>query len=107
MPRAKSNDTDPPQKRPGELLGLALLGIAVVLLVALLSYDRNDISWVKQPPNHPPHNMLGLMGAWVAYVLTLGFGGRPRRRACMLSMASQWPFPPWSLLCRRAGRPHL
>ena len=74
MPRAKSNDTDPPQKRPGELLGLALLGIAVVLLVALLSYDRNDISWVKQPPNHPPHNMLGLMGAWVAYVLTLGFG---------------------------------
>ncbi len=54
--------------------GLILLGVGVVLLLTLVSYDRNDVSQVAQPPNNPPHNWLGRMGAYIAYLLSLGLG---------------------------------
>ncbi len=54
--------------------GLFLLGFGVVLLLALVSYDRNDLGQVAQPPNSPPHNWLGRLGAYIAFFLSFSLG---------------------------------
>jgi S-DNA-T family DNA segregation ATPase FtsK/SpoIIIE len=74
VPRAQSEDSAPPSSRSGELTGLALLGLAVVLLIALVSYDRNDLATHALPFNDPPHNWLGRIGAWIADKLFFSFG---------------------------------
>jgi S-DNA-T family DNA segregation ATPase FtsK/SpoIIIE len=63
-----------PRIRSGELTGLFLLGLAVVLALALFSYDRNDLAANASPPNEPLHNLLGRIGAHVADVLLFGLG---------------------------------
>ena len=50
-----------------DVIGIVLMGCAILLLIALLSYDPGDISSIKMPPNHPTHNAIGPIGAWVAY----------------------------------------
>ena len=54
--------------------GLFLLGFGMVLLLALVSYDRNDLGHVAQPPNSPPHNWLGRLGAYIAFFLSFSLG---------------------------------
>tara|TARA_B100000809_G_scaffold252270_1_gene286797 strand:+ start:646 stop:3072 length:2427 start_codon:yes stop_codon:yes gene_type:complete len=46
----------------------------VLLLLSLLSYDWRDIGALRSPPNDPPHNWVGPAGAWLSYVLLMGFG---------------------------------
>jgi S-DNA-T family DNA segregation ATPase FtsK/SpoIIIE len=58
------------------LTGFLLLPLTVFPLLSLISYDWRDISLLQAPPNDPPVNMFGLVGAWCtfgAYVL-LGLG---------------------------------
>ena len=55
-----------------DIIGIVLMGSAILLLIALLSYDPGDIS--KAPPNRPMHNMIGPIGAWVAYGWLLWLG---------------------------------
>jgi S-DNA-T family DNA segregation ATPase FtsK/SpoIIIE len=50
-----------------DIIGVALLGAALLLLVAQLSFDRNDIAFLTTQLNKPPHNWIGLLGAWLAY----------------------------------------
>src|SRR5579862_2483505 len=57
-----------------DVIGIVLMGSAILLLIALLSYDPGDISSIKNPPNHPTHNAIGLAGAWVAYGWLLWIG---------------------------------
>ena len=74
MPR---DTKTPPAELPrlaGDLTGLVTLGISTVLLLALVSYDRNDLAQFSQPPNDPPHNWLGRFGAWGAGELTFLVG---------------------------------
>jgi S-DNA-T family DNA segregation ATPase FtsK/SpoIIIE len=64
-----------------DLNGLAFILLAVVLLLALISYDRNDVSANTTSPNNLTHNYVGRVGAWVVWGLFLSFG------------AGAWIFP--------------
>ena len=61
----------------GDIIGVALLGIALLLLIAQLSFDRHDISLLLNPHNDPVHNRIGLLGAYLAWgsFLPLGLVG--------------------------------
>ena len=50
----------------GDIVGLVLLGAAVLLFVAQISYDGRDLACNYTPPNHPTRNWIGILGAWVA-----------------------------------------
>ena len=42
-----------------DVIGVALLAAALLLLVAQFSFDRNDISFLNDPLNKPAHNWIG------------------------------------------------
>ncbi len=58
----------------GDIIGLVLLGAAALLFVAQLSFDGRDLAVLHNPPNHPAHNWIGLLGAWLAYAAFFLFG---------------------------------
>jgi S-DNA-T family DNA segregation ATPase FtsK/SpoIIIE len=70
-------------RKPGEhqknffddVIGLGLLLLAVLLLVALGSFDKNDISSHTTQPNVSPHNWIGSIGAWLGYATFSVCGG--------------------------------
>ncbi len=57
-----------------ELWGLALLTISVLMVLAIVSYQGNDISLIKMPPNDPPLNYIGPVGAWYVFFSLMVFG---------------------------------
>src|ERR1700677_3669530 len=58
-----------------DVIGVALLLlIALPLLVAQFSFDRNDLSFLHEPPNKPAHNWIGPWGAHLAYDTFFLFG---------------------------------
>lgn len=57
-----------------DVIGVALLAAALLLVVAQLSFDRCDITANCTPPNKNLHNWIGPFGAYLAWWLFLGFG---------------------------------
>lgn len=57
-----------------EVVGILLLTMGVLSLLALFSYDPGDVSALQSPPNNPPANFIGPMGAWAAFLIFMGFG---------------------------------
>ena len=57
-----------------DVIGVALLAIALLLLVAQLSFDRADISSLVTPPNKPTHNWIGPLGAYLAWASFVPLG---------------------------------
>jgi S-DNA-T family DNA segregation ATPase FtsK/SpoIIIE len=57
-----------------DVIGIVLGAAALLLLVALLSYDPHDSASNLSPPNNPLHNLGGPLGAWVALMLFRVFG---------------------------------
>ena len=57
-----------------DVIGIALLAIALLLLVAQLSFDRYDLASVRVPPNREIHNWIGTIGAHLAWGTFLPFG---------------------------------
>jgi len=57
-----------------DIIGLVLMGVAVLLLVALLSYSPHDVSANGTSVNHPARNWIGPFGAWMAYYWFYWFG---------------------------------
>jgi DNA segregation ATPase FtsK/SpoIIIE, S-DNA-T family len=49
-----------------DIIGVALMGFAVLLLVALFSYNPRDVSANILPTNASAHNWIGPFGAWMA-----------------------------------------
>jgi S-DNA-T family DNA segregation ATPase FtsK/SpoIIIE len=70
---AVTGETKSPS-RNGEIMGLVLLGLALILALSLFSHDRNDLAQNASPPNDPLHNLLGRLGAFIADQLMFGFG---------------------------------
>lgn len=56
--------------------GVVLLPLSLFLALGLFSYDWKDISLLATPPNQPPNNLIGPVGAWLSFALflTLGIG---------------------------------
>jgi S-DNA-T family DNA segregation ATPase FtsK/SpoIIIE len=50
----------------GDVLGIVLLALSLLLFVALFSYDKADLAINRVPPNPVPHNRIGLFGARMA-----------------------------------------
>ena len=50
-----------------DVIGVALLAAALLLLVAQWSFDRYDLSSVRVPANKEVHNWIGTIGAYLAY----------------------------------------
>ncbi|MEI9961482.1 MAG: DNA translocase FtsK 4TM domain-containing protein [Limisphaerales bacterium] len=57
-----------------DVIGFALLAIALLLLVAQFSFDRYDLAFIHTPPNKPSHNWIGPFGAYIAYASFFIFG---------------------------------
>ena len=58
----------------GDVIGVALLAIALLLLVAQFSFDRYDLSFFRDPHNKPIHNWIGPLGAYLAWGFFLPLG---------------------------------
>src|SRR5580658_6069052 len=60
------------RKRLNELVGLLLFAAALLLLLALVSYSPHDPSLntaAPAPESRPPHNWIGMVGAYAADLL--------------------------------------
>jgi S-DNA-T family DNA segregation ATPase FtsK/SpoIIIE len=57
-----------------DVIGVVLGAAALLLLVALFSYDPHDCSANQVPPNSPVHDLCGPLGVWVAWALFRVFG---------------------------------
>jgi len=58
----------------GDIIGVALLAAALLLLVAQFSFDRYDLDFFKDPHNKPIHNWIGTIGAYLAWGVFLPLG---------------------------------
>lgn len=56
---------------------MLLTGLAILVLLSFISYRPGDISLLQCPPNWPPDNFIGPVGAWLAFgtLMLLGVGG--------------------------------
>ena len=59
--------------RIGQLFAIALVGVAFLLVLALITYNPHDPS-LNTATSRPAGNSLGLAGAWVSDLLLQGFG---------------------------------
>ncbi len=50
-------------------IGIVLLGLSIFSILSFISYDWQDISYLKTPPNNPTTNVIGPIGAWTTYFL--------------------------------------
>ncbi len=57
-----------------DIVGIALASVALLLLVALVSYDPHDVSATTTTPNPIVHNWIGLAGAWTGWLTFFLFG---------------------------------
>src|SRR5258705_716089 len=57
-----------------DIAGFVFLGAGLLLLLAQLSFDRNDVRSNAVPPNPTIHNWIGPAGAYTANVLFFLFG---------------------------------
>jgi S-DNA-T family DNA segregation ATPase FtsK/SpoIIIE len=51
------------------LKGAVLIPLALALMMALFSYRPTDIYFFQTPPDTPPQNLMGTVGAWTAFGL--------------------------------------
>ena len=51
------------------LKGVVLIPLALALLMALFSYRPSDIYFFQMPPDSPPQNLMGTVGAWTGFGL--------------------------------------
>ncbi|MCX7008663.1 MAG: DNA translocase FtsK 4TM domain-containing protein, partial [Kiritimatiellaeota bacterium] len=54
--------------------GIMVLALAVLVFLSLASFRPDDITVNKIPANTPALNFIGPAGAWMAYLLLMGFG---------------------------------
>ena len=67
-------NTSEPARGFNDVIGIVLMVVAVLLLVAVLSFDRYDLDSVRTPANHPANNWIGPLGARMAGYAFLLFG---------------------------------
>src|SRR5438034_3654410 len=58
----------------GDIIGIVLIAVSVLVLVALFSDDPKDVHANTTDLNETPHNWIGQVGAWLAFALYNVFG---------------------------------
>ncbi len=58
----------------GDVIGVALLALALMLVVAQWSFEPKDLTFLFNPPYRPAHNYIGIVGAYMAYGVFFLFG---------------------------------
>jgi S-DNA-T family DNA segregation ATPase FtsK/SpoIIIE len=71
VPRKESSES---KQGLSDITGIILMVVAVLLLVAVLSFDRYDLESIRNPPNKPAHNWIGPLGARMAHASFFLFG---------------------------------
>jgi S-DNA-T family DNA segregation ATPase FtsK/SpoIIIE len=51
-----------------------LIALALFSAISLFSYDWKDIGLLQAPPNDPPANLIGPVGAWLSFCLFMFLG---------------------------------
>jgi DNA segregation ATPase FtsK/SpoIIIE, S-DNA-T family len=66
--------------------GIILLPVCLFLALSLFSYDWQDINLLAVPPQDPPRNLIGPVGAWLSFTLfsALGVGAYLVPLFCLL-----------------------
>src|SRR5688500_5513247 len=57
-----------------DIAGFVFIGVALLLILAQVSFDRNDVAKNAVPPNPTVHNWIGPAGAHTANALFFLFG---------------------------------
>ena len=59
-----------------EIKALCLLALGILLLISLVSYTPDDLSWYVSHPNRPAQNFISITGAWLsgAMMFVAGYG---------------------------------
>jgi S-DNA-T family DNA segregation ATPase FtsK/SpoIIIE len=57
-----------------EATGVLLIFACVVGLLSVFSYDPGDIGLLREPPQDPPSNFIGQLGAWFGFLTFMLFG---------------------------------
>ena len=57
-----------------DIIGITLMALALLLLVAQLTFHPHDVSSNRVPPNETIHNWIGAFGAWTANAFFSLFG---------------------------------
>ena len=99
-----------------EITGIGLFCLAVLLLLALFSFDKHDLAFNGTEVNDPRQNLVGGAGAWVAQGCFLAVGAAAYLLPPLLllfSVASlfqrlhgvvrRWPWAVVLLLCCAGG----
>src|SRR5437867_4881764 len=66
MARKAASDSESSSRGFDDIISVALLAAALLLLVAQLSFDPGDLARNHVPPNRPAHNWIGPLGAQMA-----------------------------------------
>jgi S-DNA-T family DNA segregation ATPase FtsK/SpoIIIE len=74
MARKETAENESSRNGFNDIIGIVLMGFAMLLMVALLSYHPRDVSANAVPYNSPAHNWIGPFGAWLAYYSFQWFG---------------------------------
>jgi len=51
-----------------DIIGFSLLVLALLLFISQISYNPHDLSFLSNPPNHPVHNWIGKIGAYLGFI---------------------------------------
>ena len=70
----KSDEASNSKNGFNDVIGIALLALALLLLVAQLSFDRGDLPGFRVPPNKEIHNWIGTIGAYLAWFTFVPLG---------------------------------
>lgn len=57
-----------------EAMGIVLLAACIIGILSLFSFDPKDIALLRNPPNDPPSNFIGPVGAWFGFLTFMTFG---------------------------------
>ena len=70
-----------------DTVAIILSGLGLLLILALISYDRSDIGFFTSPANDPKVNFIGPVGAYVAAGLFLSIGLAAYLVPCIMILA--------------------
>lgn len=74
VPAMANKKTEKTRSGLNDAFGIIFLVLSALLLISLVSYDPGDVPLLQSPPNDPPTNLIGPLGAYVAFLVVMLFG---------------------------------